>query len=406
MDVMKNHTRASLVAALAVLALSAPSGAQELGADSRWLPFVGCWESVGGEDEIGLLCFTMEGEGVTLTNYVGGEAVSTETLVADGRRQQVSVEGCAGFESVRFSEDGHRVFTQTEFLCGTDEPRAGTGVMAFLGPNTWADVRTLAAGDEPFAWVQEYRLASAEQIAEAGVDNPAAGLGMAVRTGRAAAATRLDLDDVVEASESIDTKAVETWLVAKRDRFDPTGQDLLYLAEAGVPDEVIDAVVAVSHPEKFYVALGDSPPEYGGRRMPPPGYVTYSPFWGPAWGLSFRYGYGYAPGWGYPGWGYPGWGYPGWGYRPGNVVIGKQPQGGRVYNGRGYSSGSRSGSGGSSSARAGRRAQPRGGSQPSYSTGSRGGASAAPSGSRSGGRQATPRRAVRRPSGSRPPGGR
>jgi hypothetical protein len=349
MDAMKNRIWAAVAAAIAVFAVAAPAGAQELGADARWLPFVGCWEAVNGEDEIGLLCFRMEGQGVTLTNYVGGEAISTETLVADGRRQQVSVEGCAGFESVRFSDDGRRIFTQTEFLCGTEEPRTGTGVMAFLGPNTWADIRTLTAGDEPFSWVQEYRLASAETVAEAGVENPAAGLGMAVRTGRAAAATHLDLEDVIEASEKIDVKAVETWLVAKRD--------------------------------------------------PPPGYVTYSPFWGPAWGLSFRYGYGpYGPGWGYPGYGY---GYGG-GYYPGNVVIGKQPQGGKVYNGTGYRS--RPGSSGSSgsSFTGGRRAQPRsGGAQPSYSAGGRSGGSAASSGGRSGGRQATPRRAVRRPSGGR-----
>lgn len=397
MDVMKNHTRAVITAALAVLALSVPAGAQEFGADSRWLPFVGCWEAVNGEDEVGLLCFRMEGEGVTLTNHVAGEAVSTETLVADGRRQQVSVEGCAGFESVRFSDDGRRVFSQTEFLCGTEEARTGTGVMAFLGPNTWADIRTLTAGDEPFAWVQEYRLASAETIAAAGVENPAAGLGMAVRTGRAAAATRLDLDDVIEASGKIDVKAVETWLVAKGDRFDPNGQDLLRLADAGVPEPVIDAVVAVSHPEKFYAALGEAPEEYAGRRVPPPGYVTYSPFWGPAWGLSFRYGYGpYGPGWGYPGYGYGYWG----GYYPGNVVIGKQPRGGKVYNGTGYRARPGSSSSGGSSFTDGRRAQPRsGGARPSYSTGGRSGGAAASSGGRSGGRQATPRRAVRRPSG-------
>ena len=231
--------RARRLAALAVLALSAPLEAQDLGADSRWLPFVGCWESAGAEDEIGLLCFTMEGEGVTLTNYVGGEAVSTETLVADGRRQQVSVEGCAGFESVRFSEDGHRVFTQTEFLCGTDEPRAGTGVMAFLGPNTWADVRTLAAGRRALrmgAGVPPRRVSSGSWRQES--TTPPPGLGMAVRTARAAAATRLDLDDVIEASGDRWTRRPSrpsSWPSATASI--PPGQDLIRLADADVPDE-------------------------------------------------------------------------------------------------------------------------------------------------------------------------
>ena len=95
--------------------------------------------------------------------------------------------------------------------------------------------------------------------------------------------------------------------------------------------------------------------------------------------------------------------HPAPGHTPGNVVIGKQPQGGKVYNGTGYRSrpGSSSASGGSSYT-GGRRAQPRsGGAGPSYSTGGRSGGASASSGTRSGGRQATPRRAVRRPSGGR-----
>jgi hypothetical protein len=396
MSVMKTRTPMAGALILALVTLTGPVAAQDANTDARWLPFVGCWEAVGGEEEIGLLCFALDGAGVTLTNYAAGEVVSSERLVADGSRQQVSVEGCEGYETVTFSEDGRRAFTETEFFCGTDEARTGTGVMAFLAQNRWADIRTLQAGDEPFAWVQEYRLAGIDRIAEEGAVNPAEGLGMAVRTARAAAATRLDLEDVIEASQRMDDKAVETWLVAKRDRFDPDGRDLLRLADAGVSSDVIDAVVAVSHPERFYVALGEAPEEYADQPRPTHyrGYMGFSPFWGPTWGLR----YGYAPyGWGYPA--YPGWGYGYWGYNPGYVVIGKQPRGGRIYNGRGYRSGS---SGSSPSYRDGRGAQPRGGSsQPSYSRGGGSGGTVAPStSSRSGGRQATPRRAQRRPSGS------
>ena len=397
------HGMVFLAAALSGAAvLAGPVSGQDSDADSRWLPFVGCWEGVGGEEEMGLLCFRMEGEGVTLTNYVNGEVASQESLVADGRRQPVSVDGCEGVEIVRFSEDGRRAFTRTEFLCGDDEPRTGTGVMAFLAPNLWADIRTLEAGDEPFAWVQEYRLAGLDRIVEEGVEDPATGLGMAVRTARAAAAASLDLDDVIEASGQMDAKAVETFLVAKRDSFRPDGQDLVRLADAGVPETVIDAVVAVSHPDRFVVETGGAPAQFEGEGRPTHyrGYMGFNPFWGPAFGFSYAYSpYGW--GYGYPGYGYPGYGYGYWGYRPGYIVIDKRPAGGRIYNGRGYSSGY-SGSGGA--AVRGRRAAPRGGgAQPSYSVGGRsGGTSAAPSaGSRSGGRQATPRRAQRRPSGGR-----
>jgi len=169
MTIRPNGVRAA-IAAIAVLATSAafalPVDAQATGGnDSRWLPFVGCWEALGGEEELGLLCFRPDGDGVVLTNYQNGGVASTERLVADGSRQQVSVEGCEGWESVQFSEDGRRAFTTTEFMCGAEPSSTGSGVMAFLDRSSWADIRTLQTGDEPFAWVQEYRLASAERIA-------------------------------------------------------------------------------------------------------------------------------------------------------------------------------------------------------------------------------------------------
>ena len=237
---------------------------------------------------------------------------------------------------------------------------------------------------------------------EEGVEDPATGLGMAVRTARAAAAASLDLDDVIEASGQMDAKAVETFLVAKRDSFRPDGQDLVRLADAGVPETVIDAVVAVSHPDRFVVETGGAPAQFEGEGRPTHyrGYMGFNPFWGPAFGFSYGYmPYGY---WGSGYYGYPGYGYGYWGYRPGYVVIQPRTSGGRIYNGRGYRPGSSSSS--SNPSARGRSARPRGGgAQPSYSVGGRsgGGSPAASGGSRSGGRQATPRRAQRRPGGGR-----
>ena len=386
---------------IAATVLTLPVQAQDT--DSRWLPFVGCWEAVGGEEEMGLLCFNLENGGVELTNFMGGDDVSTEFLAADGKQRDVSAEGCSGWEALQFSEDGRRVFTQTEFLCGGDEPRKGSGVMAFIGPNLWSDVRTLDVDGEPFSWVQDYRLAGVDLVAEEGIEDPADGVGMAVRGARMAAAAGLDLDDVVEATQNVDSKAVETWLVAQHVDFDPTGQDLIALADAGVSDNVIDAVVAVSHPDQFIVASngqidGSAPAPTHYR-----GYMAFNPFWGPAWGLSTRspygygqdylYGYGYGSGLG-RGSGYRGYGYGYWGSNPGVITIEPRPAGGTVQKGRGYRRGS--GNGGQS-------AQPRGADgQPSYSTGrsaSGGNSSGSAGSSGSSGRTATPRRARRRPSG-------
>lgn len=397
---MRNMTirtvRSALVAATAAFALSMPVQAQQ-DRDGRWMAFVGCWEAVGAEEDLGLLCFDFDDDGVLLTNHVGGEIDSTERLVADGQQRTVSVEGCEGWETLEFSADGRRAFTQTEFFCGTDDARSGTGVMTFIAPNRWADVRALDVGGEQVAWVQEYQLVGTDRLAEMGIADPAEGLGMAVRSSRMAAAAPIDLSDVEEALERIDERAVETWIVAQQDRLDPSADDLVRLADAGAPERVIDAVVAVSHPDRF-IAEASGPIEQVQDDAPRPthyrGYMAYNPY---MLGWSMRYGgfgYGYSPfRYGYYGspFGYSGYGYGyGYGSRPYSVIIERRQSSGQIRNGRGYVPGGRPSTG--------RAAQPRGGSaQPSFSTGgSRPSAGAPSTGSRP---KSTPRKAKRRPPG-------
>lgn len=383
-----------LAAALALVAL--PLQAQDR--DARWLPFIGCWEAVGAEEEIGTLCFDEADGGVELTNYVDGQAVSTERLAADGELRSVSAEGCEGWEAVEFSADGRRAFTRTEFTCAEGDTRTGTGVMAFTAPNLWVDVRVLDVSGEEVAWVQEYRLAGAERLAEEGMLNPAEGMAMAVRTARMAAAAPIDLDDVEEASARMGERAVETWVVAQGDPLDVDAEDLVRLDDAGVTDRVIDAVVAVSHPERFVVEAGTPAQRAEGQAGPTHyrGYMGFNPWAGPAYGWGLDYGpYAYSPfrRYGYAPWSSYGYGYGYWGSRPGYVIIDRRPaeSGGRFYAGRGYRQGDANTS-------TGRSAMPRGGSRPSFSSGGSRGSVAPSRGST--GRSATPRKAKRRGGGS------
>lgn len=395
----------TMLGALCALVATAPLAAQEM--DGRWLPFVGCWEAIGGEEEIGVLCFEPADGGVQLTNVLDGDVASSEYFAADGQRREVTSEGCEGWEATTFSEDGRRVFTETEFLCGTDEPRAGTGVMTFVAPNMWADIRTLEADGEPFVWVQEYRLASLDRLAEEGVGEPAAELAMAVRASRQSAAGPIDLGDVEEALTVIDAKAVESWLVTKGDELDPSADDLVRMADAGVPENVIDAVVAVSHPDRFLVAAGGEVEAYDAPRPTSyRGYMGYRSLWRPRWGAGTALGYapfgwalGYDPyyyqGYGYGGYGYGyGYGYNYWGSRPGTIIIERSDgnRGGTVINGSGYRRGASS-SDDSAVRRAGGGAATRSGSPASSSGRSARPSSGSSSGSDSG------RRAVRRRGG-------
>ena len=284
--------------------------------DNRWLPFIGCWEPVAEGSEAGLLCFRPSEGGVEMTSVVAGDVVATEQLLADGQQRPIVAEGCDGWESVSFSEDGRRAFTRSELVCGTDS-RSGTGVMALVAPNRWLDVRALDVQGEKVAWVQEYALVGPNRLVEEGIDDPEEGLAMSVRPARMAAATEIGLDDVTEAAGRIDSEAVVAWIVAHQDRFDFDGDELLRLADSGVPESVIDVVVAVSYPKRFVVAperaIAEADPEFMGRRIPimvgygysPFGYsyspfgYGYSPYGYSSFGFGYGYGYGYGGGYGY-----------------------------------------------------------------------------------------------------------
>lgn len=388
---------ATAAAVMLLVGAGAATGVDAQEGDARWLPFVGCWEAVDAEDSIGLLCFTPAGEGVDLANYVDGEVASTERLAADGQPRPIEAEGCDGWESVEFSEDGRRAFTRTEFTCTEGSTRAGTGIMALIAPDVWVDVRVLDMDGEEVAWVQEYRLASAERLADEGVPNPAAERRLAVRSARMAAAAPIDLDDVEEASRHMGERAVETWIVAEGDQLDADAEALVRLDDAGVPERVIDAVVAVSYPDRFMVEAGGDVARTADAPRPKHyrGYMGFNPWFGPAFGVRYGGWYGYSPfgAFGYSPWYGGGYGYRYWGSRPGVVIIDRKPSGsgGRVYNGRGYRQGSGS---------TGRAARPRGGSGPSFSIGGSRSGSVAPT------RRAAPRSGVTRSGTSRRDSGR
>jgi len=345
----RNHVaKAATVGAVALLFGFSTIPAQGQTSGGGWTAFVGCWEPLDAGDDAGLLCFRPLEGGVEMFNVVDREVVSREQLSADETPRPVSAEGCTGFEGAAFSGDSLRVFTRSELTC-SGEIRAGSGIMSFLEPDLWIDVRSLQVQGEPVAWIQRYELAGARAIADQGIDDPADFDPVLVRVRRDQAALAIEVDDVEEAALRVDARAVEVWLAANETRLDLSGSELVRLAEAGVPESVIDVMVAVSYPERFTVS-SDGTAEAALWPDAPYGRGPYP--WGPHY-VTLGFGF-----YGYPPFGYYGWGCCGYyGYRPVTVVVapaGKPAPRGRMVPGRGYtrgsaSSGSRSGSAPSSS---------------------------------------------------------
>jgi len=380
--------RATAVAATCVLllgALASPMWAQEVQQTTRWLPFVGCWEPMGVDGDPGLLCFRLDADGVAMSNVFEGDVTAAERLVADGVARPVSAEGCSGTESVEFSQDGRRVFTASSFLCEGGEARRGSGVMSFISPTQWIDVRSLTVEGEPVAWVQRYAAATTESLNDHGLEPPSPAERAAVRTRRLLAARDIEMSDVEEAVQRLDAQAVKIWIATQESEFDLSGSELVRLADSGVPEDVLDIMVAVSFPDRFAVTP-EGVPEGVVNRVAGDAYrsgarVGFRSFlWDPYY-APIGYRYGYSP-FGYYGYGYGGY----YGYVPASVTVVPRPDvssGGRIVRGQGYR-GPSSGGGASSGG-----PRPSGGA--ATSSGGSGGGGSTSSGSSSPPRTAVPR---------------
>ncbi len=374
--------------------------------DSRWLPWLGCWEAAQAGSEGPLLCIRplQEAGGVELFTWAEGKITSSEAIRADGMPRDADRDGCLGVEEASFSDGGKRVYLSSQYVCEGGEERNITGVLAMVNPVEWVDIKVLDAQGQQRPWVLRYRMARQSRVEEAGLAGITAQRTAAIRAARIAVSEPLTPEDLIEASGKVAPEAMEALIAEAGDPFAVDADMLVRLADAGVPENVIDVVVAVSFPD--YFALQAQGPEEleadrGRRPAAPMGMFGFHPrfsFWNPFFYDPFYYGsYGYSPysGYGYGYGGYGGyWGFGGY-YRPTTVHV--QPRTGslgRMIKGSGYT---RGGSSSSGSSRGAVRRGSSGGSSSSGAVRSSGG-----SGSSSG---SSGRRAVRRGGGGGGGGG-
>ena len=239
------------IVAVMATAFARPLDAQQI---HRWQAFLGCWISTDPGVANSVLCFKPDGAGVEVSTVVDGEPASTESLLADGREQTIQTEGCTGFRSVEFSLDGRRVFTRSRVACA-DETRSNSGVMAFVAPDRWVDVRSIEIGGEPVTWLLEYRPVDPEWFYEHGIQHPSVLDRQTVPAMRLRASQPIRTADVEEAASRIAPGAVEMWVAVQPSEFALDAAEIVRLADTGMPTSLIDVMVAVSYPDRFVVSL-------------------------------------------------------------------------------------------------------------------------------------------------------
>lgn len=336
-------------AAALLLAVAVPAGATETtDTDPQWLAWMGCWQPLDGGDDHLLCMRSIEGDvAVQMVTYTDGRVVSEELVRADGQQRPVTREGCNGWESAQFSDDGRRVYMRSEFACEGDIRRSSSGLISMASPLEWMDIQSVGVEGQSAVRVVRYRLATPSQMEQAGVPAMAQDREMAIHAARTAVSGPVTIEHIIDASQHMAPETVEAWVVERGDRLALTADRLLRMADAGVPASVIDLAIAVSYPETFAVndqrRAGEFMPEEVEERRARPDIYAYPGYYDPFYWDPFRYSrYGngyYSP----YGWGGYGW-YPG--YRPVIVVVdpddGEASPPGRVVRGRGYTRGTRS----------------------------------------------------------------
>ena len=252
---------------------TAPPSAQKM--DARFSAWLGCWRL---EDDIAgtgaRMCITPDRAGVRLQTLVGTQRGIDELVIADGVARSIVDTECKGTEVAEWSNDGQRVFRTTEVTCNNEGKRIIKSV-AFLAPGPmWINVQHVS-GDTPTANVraQRYRRAANQTLADGSkAAQPTAAVPLAN--------TRWSIEDVIEASSKLPADALQAALTDVKQKFNISKKTLLTLDDAGVPDSVIDLMVALTFPDRFIVerAAGSSMPvgvSTGGG--------WYDPFMSPMW---------------------------------------------------------------------------------------------------------------------------
>ena len=267
---------------------TAPATAQTM--DARFTGWLGCWRL---EDDIAgtgaRMCITPDRSGVRLQTLVGTHRGIDELVIADGVTRSIVDPDCKGSEIAEWSNDGQRVFRTTDVTCSNEGKRTIKSV-AFLAPGPmWINVQHVS-GETGTANVraQRYRRAVNQTLAD--------GSKAAQPTASASPGdTRWSIEDVIEASNKLPAEALQAALADVKQKFNISKKTLLTLDEAGVPDSVIDLMVALTFPNRFIVERAAGPSMPVGVST---GGGWYDPFMSPMWSgqLASCYspgGYGY-----------------------------------------------------------------------------------------------------------------
>jgi hypothetical protein len=276
-------------------------GAAPASADTRWTPWLGCWELVddrfdgdspAADEDDGVarpspgarVCIAPSGfsAGVVRRTLVDGRTVVEERVAADGQSRSFGVPACTGTERAEWSATGLRLLTTAEMRCEGQPRWRASGISLIVPGPRWMDVQLIEEAGRRSVRVRRYRPASSEAAPRDPAPSAAGD-----EPGRRAATAPLALSEVAELTAKVPMEVLQAVLLEARPTFALTANRLVELRRADVPPAVIDLMVALSFPQHFAVDRASSRRASPGPMVgwyDPYGWILpYSAFVSPLW---------------------------------------------------------------------------------------------------------------------------
>src|SRR5439155_10194611 len=162
-----------------------------------------------------------------------------------------------GSETATWATTARRVYVRGDYTCEGNLRGSATRLLAISSSGEWLDIRGVRAGGGSVERVLRLRDAGLPGAVPKDVAATLARRRLAIQTARAAAATPLTVEDIIDAARTLDAAVVRSWVVESGQRFDLDARQIGALADAGVPAWVT-GVMGMSRAPAAVVAGPDS----------------------------------------------------------------------------------------------------------------------------------------------------
>ena len=299
---------AIVLASFGLLGFTPPLKASDVsgkGVERGWNAYIGCWQPQSKGEVKGMVCFipTDDPDSTDVEMLTISHNTVTHRKVFhtdDTERDIEGVEKCHGTESARFSKDWHRLYVSSNISCEGEPLRESKGVMSMPTREEWVDVRMMEIGGRTIPWSQWYKRTDNRILKELQLTDT---IQLDSYLNRSVDLIGYPtISEVIDVVKNTHPKVAEGWIAEIRAPFyGLNSKHIIRLDDAGVPGFVVDAVVAVSFPEKF--AFEDEGRRGVSQRPVSPIYQQPYRYYGPYdyyrpgyydfYGYYHKYHYGY-----------------------------------------------------------------------------------------------------------------